>query len=282
MAPELSLCAQDVRKNNHDQFLCGLFAPENKRETVFALQVLHMETLRIRDLVKESHLGLIRLQWWRDLAENACLGKEDGSEHGSHKEVIKSLKKSSLNHDQFERYFNARSFDMEDRAPDDLKALLRYCEATGGVIAQMKAQVLGTENENLLLGAQKIGTAATLCDILKTLPFQARSGRTKLPKNLVKKHGLNMKDFFDFNTTPPLNLCVEDIVNEIKLLIKDARELPVPRKESLHAVLLMSVSIEDYLNRLNKVNYDPFNPQIGGGRLKRQLRMAYLAWRGKF
>ena len=71
MVNSLSLCAQgEVRKNDHDQFLCSLFVPEDHRRAFWALSLFQIETLRIRDAVSEPHLGLIRLQWWRDVLQN--------------------------------------------------------------------------------------------------------------------------------------------------------------------------------------------------------------------
>lgn len=282
MTSQLSLCAQDVRNNDHDQFLCGLFAPEKTRESFFTLQVLHMETSRIRSLVSEQHLGLIRLQWWRDIIADAYEHKQDGSESGTHKEIIESIKNTPIKSEMFNRYFDARAFDMEDRAPNDLESLLDYCRGTGGQLAQMKAIVLGAEKVESLKAAELLGTASALCDIIKTLPYQARSGRTKLPKSLVLKHDVNIKDFFDFKSSDALKTCVKDMVAEIRKKISDARALRLQTEKSAHPVFWVTVSIEDYLKRLEKVGCDPFNPHIGGGRLKKQLKLAYLAWRAKY
>lgn len=282
MTSQLSLCAQDVRNNDHDQFLCSLFAPENARETIFALQVLYRETSRIRSLVNEAHLGLIRLQWWRDMVEDACKGKQDGSENGTHKEIIQCLKESPIKEEAFERYFNGRAFDMEDRAPNDIESLLQYCKETGGAIAQMKAVVLGSNNEATLKAAEHLGAAETLCDIIKTLPYQARSGRTKLPKDLVLKHDLDIKGFFEFKSSEALNSCVKDMVVASRMLIAQARDLMPDTEKNVLAVFLVTVSVEDYLKRLEKVGMDPFNPNIGGGRLSKQLKLAYMAWCGKY
>jgi NADH dehydrogenase [ubiquinone] 1 alpha subcomplex assembly factor 6 len=282
MTPTLSLCAQDVKNNDHDQFLCCLFAPENVRESIFALHVFYIETARIRSLVNEPHLGLIRLQWWRDLVEDALKGKQDGSENGTHKEIIASLKNSPIPADLFEIYFSARSFDMEDRAPNDVAELLNYCEKTGGSLAQMKAICLGATNENSLKAAECVGTAMTLCDIVRTLPYQARTGRTKLPKKFALTRNLNMIDFFEFKNSEALNQCVSDLVTQIRQKIKQARDLRQMSEECVRPVMFATIAMEDYLKRLEKVSFDPFNPHIGGGRLSKQMKLAYYAWRGKY
>ncbi|SCA54948.1 putative phytoene synthase (Terpenoid synthase) [Candidatus Terasakiella magnetica] len=275
MTEALSLCAQEVRKNDHDQFLCGLFSPADKQEAFFAMQVFHMETARIRDVVNEAHMGLIRLQWWRDLVGDIYADKAPNVEHGMHKEIIQALKDKGVEQDLFERYFNARTFDMEDQAHDDLPALLRYLEATGGVAAQIKEGAIGLEISD---AAKLIGAASSLCQMIKTMAFQARSGRCKIPRSLAQSHNLDLKSFFELKCDEGLKACTRELVGEIKKMIATARET----KSSTNAVLLNTVAIEDYLARLEKVDFDPFNPNLGSGRLVKQLKLGFKAWRNKY
>lgn len=275
MTSSLSLCAQELQKTDHDQFMLGLYTPDEKRDGFYALQLFAQETARIRDLVNEPHLGLIRLQWWRDLVDAVYQGQEDHSENGTHREFCETIRTKHIDKDLFDRYLNARQFDLEDMAHDDIAALLRYLEATGGTIAQMKAiHLTGKESP----AADKVGTAQALCDLLRTLPYQARTGRCKIPTALLKKHALSLKEFQDFKPNEALNACVEELANEAQRLILVART----EKSTTNAVLLGTVAMEDYLKRLEKVTYDPFNPNIGGGRLSRQVKLMIKAWRGRY
>jgi len=276
MTSQLSLCAQEVRKHDHDQFLCGLFVAEEKQNTFFALQVLHLETVRIRDMVSDPQLGLMRLQWWRDLIDSIYGDtKTEQVENGTHREIVEALQSCEIDPALFTRYFNARSFDMEDRTHDDMNALLRYAEATGGVMAQIKEAAIGYEVSD---AARLIGTAQALSYLLKTLAHQSRSGRCKIPLSLVRQHELDMKDFASFTCNPALKACVKELVQHSRDLIAQARK----SRTRSNPVLLNSVAIEDHLNRLEKVEFDPFTPEIGGGRLKRQLKLGYRAMRNRY
>jgi NADH dehydrogenase [ubiquinone] 1 alpha subcomplex assembly factor 6 len=275
MDSDLSLCGEEIRKTDHDQFICGLFVPDELRNAFYALQVFNAETQRIRDLVQEPHLGLFRLQWWRDVVDALYEGKSSQVENGTHKEIVDVIANTDIPKPLFERYFNARAFDMEDHAHDDMAALLRYAEATGGTIAELKTtaiEVVATEAHI------KIGIAQTLYDIIRSLAFQARKGRCKLPQALIKKHGLDLKTFMELKADESLKACVQDLVSEITNQLEQARNI----NAKPDGVLLSSIAIEDYLKRLKKVDYDPFNPNIGNGRLKKQLTIAFRAWRGKY
>jgi len=277
MSSQLSLCGEEIRNNDHDQFLCGLFMPEDKHDAFFALHFFYLETARIRDLVGEPHLGLIRLQWWRDLVDGIYNDQQTHTEHGTHKEIVSVLSEKKIEKALFDSYFNARSFDMEDMAHDDLNALLRYAKATGGNIAKMKAALIRVEEVDAI---EKIGTAMVLIDLIRSLAFQARKGHCKIPTAIVRKHQLDMKSFHDFETGDALKACVKEIACEVETLIHEARTLKADKKAQ--AILLSTVSIEDYLKRLKKVSYDPFNPNVGGGRLSKQLKLAFKAWRGAY
>ncbi|WP_135078100.1 squalene/phytoene synthase family protein [Terasakiella sp. SH-1] len=275
MTDLLSLCAQEIHAHDHDQFLCGLFVSEDHREAFYALQIFYRETARIRDMVTEPHMRLMRLQWWRDLIADIYAGRAPNVETGMHKEIIAALKARNIEQDLFDRYFNARQFDMEDRVHDDMASLRRYSEATGGTIAQIKEQAIGLSPTDAAL---KVGAAGTLAGMLQTIAFQARHNRCKIPTALVKKHQLSLKSVMELTCTAALKGCVKEIVAECCKLIKEARECKV----ETNPVLLSTIAIEDYLTRLEKVGFDPFNPNLGNGRLIKQIKLGFKAWRGSY
>jgi NADH dehydrogenase [ubiquinone] 1 alpha subcomplex assembly factor 6 len=69
VGPELSYCAQQLRRLDPDRYLTALFAPDRRREGLFALYAFNLEVARAREAVREPMMGLIRLQWWRDALE---------------------------------------------------------------------------------------------------------------------------------------------------------------------------------------------------------------------
>jgi phytoene synthase len=64
--PEQSYCAGEARRNDWERFICALFAPADVREALFSLIAFNSELARTRDVVSQPLLGQIRLQWWRD------------------------------------------------------------------------------------------------------------------------------------------------------------------------------------------------------------------------
>src|ERR1700730_69402 len=60
-----------VRRHDPDRFLTALFAPPEKRDALLTLYAFNHELARAREAVSEPPLGLIRLQWWREVVEGA-------------------------------------------------------------------------------------------------------------------------------------------------------------------------------------------------------------------
>lgn len=65
-----------VRLRDRDRYLSTFFAPDDRRPHLLALYAFNAEVLKVRDTVSEPHLGMIRLQWWRDTIESIFAGNE--------------------------------------------------------------------------------------------------------------------------------------------------------------------------------------------------------------
>lgn len=73
-ARQIAELTRRVRQGDRDRFLTGLFAPPEKRQTLFTIYALEFELARIPELVSEPMLGEIRLQWWRELIDAIASG----------------------------------------------------------------------------------------------------------------------------------------------------------------------------------------------------------------
>jgi phytoene synthase len=74
VAAELSPCGAIARRHDPDRFLCALFAPAEAREALFVLIAANHELARAREVASEPLIGLMRLAWWRETAEQAAAG----------------------------------------------------------------------------------------------------------------------------------------------------------------------------------------------------------------
>src|SRR3546814_4864622 len=71
----LSYCAAQLHRYDPDRFLTVLFAPQDRRESLFAIYAFNLEIAKTREVVSEAMLGHIRLQWWRDSIAHIYAGR---------------------------------------------------------------------------------------------------------------------------------------------------------------------------------------------------------------
>lgn len=64
-----------LRRVDEDRWISSRYAPADKRRALTALYALAYELARVRLVVSEPGLGLIRFQWWRDAISEIEAGK---------------------------------------------------------------------------------------------------------------------------------------------------------------------------------------------------------------
>ena len=64
----------ETKRRDPDRYLCALFAPADRRDSVLALVLFNDELARIPIVVTQPMTGLIRLQWWRDALDELAAG----------------------------------------------------------------------------------------------------------------------------------------------------------------------------------------------------------------
>ena len=65
------------RKHDYDHYLCNLLLPRTLQAAAFTIRSFNVEVAQIGDIVTEKSIGLMRIQFWRDLLDSvykvACL-----------------------------------------------------------------------------------------------------------------------------------------------------------------------------------------------------------------
>src|SRR5690606_14155565 len=88
-----------------------LYAPGEKRDALAALYLFNAEIAAIRDRAREPLPGEMRIQWWRDTLE---AGEAAAAGHPVAEALTRAISAYRLPLDAFERYLDARIFDLYD------------------------------------------------------------------------------------------------------------------------------------------------------------------------
>lgn len=184
----------ELRAADALRFPAVLFVPQDHRAAIAALWGFHAETRAIPDRVSEPAPGEIRLQWWRDIV----LGERSGEAAASPLAgaLLAAISAHSLPIAGFERYLEARIFDLYHDPMPDRTALETWAGETESFIFQMAAQVLGAPADSTTADASgHAGVAAATASLLRSLAVDRRAGRGHVPEELLRACGLSRSEW---------------------------------------------------------------------------------------
>ena len=185
MPSHLSPCGEIVRRHDPDRFLTALFAPPATRETLFVLYAANHELARAREVVSNPMAALIRLQWWREVAEGARRRHEVAGPLGE------ALDAGRLQAADLLAMIDGREAEIE---PIETEAAFRdYLQATAGGVAVAAGRALGAGGP-ALDALRDLGAAYGAAGVLRSIPALARQSRCVLPEDLLARHGLRPED----------------------------------------------------------------------------------------
>lgn len=185
---QLSYCGATVRKHDPDRFLLTLLAKAAAREDLFALYAFNHEIAKTREVVTETRLGLIRLQWWKD-ALNAIYDGKQPLKHEVVEPLAAAIKRHSLPKKHFDMLLHAREFDLEDRPPASLEGMKNYADFTSTPLLKLALLIEGrTAKEEDIKGA---AVSYALSGLLRAAVAHSKQRRCYLPEDLLRQAGLD-------------------------------------------------------------------------------------------
>ncbi len=270
MKKDISYCGQLVKEHDPDRFLISMLMRPESREALWALFAFNHEIAKTREVVSETQLGHIRLQWWRD----AIAGIYDGGEVLEH-EVIKPLAEAIRAHDLPREYFDsllhAREFDLEDMAPAHLEGLLIYADHTQTPLMKLAVQMTGDDPE--LEPVQPVAINYALAGILRAVPFHKAQGRSYLPVDLMAANGLTLQKLpaSDLSSSTYSELC--EIIE--KVMVERVVGLR-PKSRFLRASDHLA---QMYFNQIKKHKFNLFAPKMAVPPAFKELRLLVASLR---
>ena len=277
MPAALSAVGALAREADYDRYLSALFAPAASREALFALIAFNHEIARIPEAVSEPMLGRIRLQWWREVVDAAYAG-EPARRHEVAVPLTDAIRAWKLDRAPFDELLDAREGDLEEGGPADLAALERYAGATGGALAALMLQASGAALE----AGRQVGTAWALVGTIRAAPVAAAQGRVMLPADLLAEAGIAADDLGMGKGFDRFAAIAQPIGHRAAALLDAARDArrAVPRQG--RGVLLIARLADLYLARLRRAGWDPRDPRVDVGLLRKQTAMLAGALTGRF
>ena len=143
---DLGYCGEAARLADPERFLATLFSKKETRDALWTILAFNAELAKARRAVSEPHIGLIRLQWWREALDEI----EAGEPERAHP-IVRSLKRAHVDGgirlDLLQRVIDGREADMDEAPFVDEQALISYTIETGGALHVALGVVCGVGDE---------------------------------------------------------------------------------------------------------------------------------------
>ena len=249
----LSYCGEMVRKHDPDRFLLSLFMKPDRREALWALYAFNHEIARTREVVTETRLGLIRLQWWRD----ALAGVYEARpvlKHQVLEPLAAAIAAHNLPRELFDNLLYAREFDLEDRPPATLEGMANYADFTSTPLVKLALQINGDMVEEA--AAKAAGTLYALTGLLRATGVHLCQRRCYLPEDLLHKAETDIYDLYDGKKLDKLKPVVQVVIDLARGIAAS-----IPARAPAHLRLIKKMSLI-YLSQIEKTGLDLFSSTL--------------------
>ena len=278
-APETSdtdYCMALVREAASDRYLATLLAPQQYRESLWALYAFDAEIARIRSAVSEPALGEIRCKWWQDQIDRIYTGGT--SDHPVLQGLSRAIRDFDLPRHAFINLIEARKFDLYDDPMPSLNDLEGYLGETSSVLMQMAMRVLaGDDAYELTEITGSAGITFGLTRLMCELPIHRARGQCFMPGDLLAKYDVTSAQFLVGRAEQGIEVMLSQLRHHARVRLQEARQSVsrVPVK-ALAAVWPASLS-ELYLKRLGRAGYNPLKQVADVSQFRRQARLMRLS-----
>lgn len=245
----LSYCGNLVRQQDPDRFLISLFAPADTREALWALYAFNYEIARTREVVSDTTIGLIRLQWWRDAIEE-IYKNETPRRHEVLLPLADAIKKYNLPKDLFLNLIYAREFDLENVSPTTMDGFLKYADFTTTPLNQLGHRITGDSDTDEIVKAVSVNYA--VIGLVRSVPHYVSSHRCMLPEDVLGASGITPQKLFDFNQKEKLPEVIEKIISSLTE-IRNARSGILRAQNAL---------VQLYAKQIRELGYDVYDPRM--------------------
>ncbi|TTA40574.1 NADH dehydrogenase (ubiquinone) complex I, assembly factor 6 [Bagarius yarrelli] len=249
-------CINLVRLRDYDGFVSSLLLPDVARRSAFALRAFN-----VKDSVSQKSIGLMRMQFWKTAVED--LYRDEPPLQPVSTELW-------------------REKDLEDRAYRNLQELEAYAENTQSSLLYLLLETLGVKDVHADHAASHIGKAQGIVTCLRATPYHSQRRRVYLPMDICMLHGASQEDFIRGSREQNVRDVVYDIASQAHVHLTHARSFSKTVPDAAMPAFLQTVAIDDYLERVRKVDFDIFHPTLQRRNPLLPIQLYLRSWKRKY
>ena len=265
-------CADLVRRADYDRYLTTLFASPERRDALLALYAFNAEIAAVRDHVRQTLAGEIRLQWWDELLEGKRSGEAAGNPVAA--QLLHAVNAYRLSGAGLGELIAAHRFDLYDEPMQTMSEMEGYIDQTAARLFWLGARILGERSPLLEALTHHAGLAHGITALLAAIPQHAARGQIYLPAEVLERFAVKEETVLGGRSSPELCQAVKHLSREAGRHLSEATALLPDIGSAARSPFLLLSLVPLRLRRLEKHDHDPFAQKP----LPR-LRRIWTVWR---
>lgn len=276
-AQTLDYCAEQLHRYDRERFIASLLMRPAMRLGLWALGAFNLEIARTREVVSDTTLGLIRLQWWRD-ALGAFYERGEVAAQPVMRDLAATIRDYDLPRADFESLLYAREFDLEDRPPGTMEGLGHYADFTHTPLLRLMLRVVGEDFS--APAVENIAKAYALAGLLRAVPFHAGQGRCYLPEDRMHLYGIDVETLYNGGYAHENGDNIGKLTN-FHALIEEITNYAAQNLDEAHYngrfVTIMARQARFSLGQMRKSDFNPYDERCRLAPLFYPLRLGFGA-----
>ncbi|XP_043835667.1 NADH dehydrogenase (ubiquinone) complex I, assembly factor 6 isoform X1 [Dromiciops gliroides] len=273
-------CVELLRKRDYEGYLCCLLLPAEARSAAFALRAFNVELAQVKDSVSQKTIGQMRMQFWKKAVEDMY------SDNPPHQPVAIELWKAVKRHNLTKRWLmkiiDEREKNLDDKVYRNIQELETYAENTQSSLLYLTLEVLGIRDLHADHAASHIGKAQGIVTCLRATPYHISRRKVFLPMDICMLHGVSQEDFLRKNQDKNVRDVIYDIASQGHLHLKHARSFQNSVPVKAFPAFLQTVALEDYLEKIQRVDFDVFHPRLQQKNTLLALHLYIRSWKKRY
>lgn len=245
-----------VRRSGTSFYWAMHSLPHDRRDAIYAVYAYCREVDDIADgpaPLEEKHLAL---DLWRRRIDELYSGRSDNQITEA---LVPAVQKFDLERDAFLAIIDGMQMDAEGPivAPTyaDLK---KYCQRVAGAVGLLCVRIFGETREIGRQIAESLGLALQLTNILRDLTEDAEMGRLYLPRELLDRHGVNLRQPSAVLTAPGIEAVCNELAGEAEQAFERAKQAIAGADErAMRPAIIMMRVYQKTFRRLRARGWTP-------------------------
>jgi phytoene synthase len=244
------------------------FSPRGLRDHLAALIAWRQQVRAVLERVSDPGVARLKLQWWREELQRTFDGEP---RHPLSRQLCPALQSHALPPEPFLRVAGQVEEELLRRRPADAAALAEACERDQGALFELMARCHGQGATAQVGAARDLGTFCALVYLIRDSGALARRGRTVLPDEPLREHGLFAEALGERAHRARLPELLPGLAAQARDLLGRARA----RGSAPAVARVRSCILEALLQELEAMGFDVADQRVE----LTATRKLWLAWR---